>query len=219
MKKKETYQHLLPHFQHPGQPYLVTFCLWDSLPHHSLPDYIHKLRELRLLIEHRKRHHLHGQLLTELTRDYYTLRKQYMKAYDDLPTHSNSGIIDLNIPELSSILKKGLSLWEGTKIENYAWCIMPNHVHWVFKTRERDINGQPVYLSDIMESVKKHTAKEINKAIGSQGYLWQKENLDTTILDDKQLYHAIEYTLNNPVAARYVKNRNDWPGSWGSGCL
>jgi REP element-mobilizing transposase RayT len=89
----------------------------------------------------------------------------------------------------------------------------------VFNTREKDIHGKPVYLSDIMESVKKHTAKEINKAIGRQGHLWQKESFDTTIRDHKHLYHAIEYTLNNPVAAGYIQDRNDWPGTWGSGSL
>ena len=97
---------------------------------------------------------------------------------------------------------------------------MPNHVHWVFKTREKDINGKPVYLSKIMESVKKETAKQINRLIGRQGHLWQKESFDTTIRDDKHLYHAIEYTLNNPVSAGYVEDRKDWPGLYlGSGAF
>ena len=57
-----------------------------------------------------------------------------------------------------------------------------------------------------MESVKKHTAKEINKIMGNNGHLWQKESFDTTIRDDKHLYHAISYTLNNSVVARYVEH-------------
>lgn len=47
-----------------------------------------------------------------------------------------------------------------------------------------------------------------------KGALWQKESFDKTIRDDKHLYRAIEYTLNNPVVAGLVKNREDWPGSW-----
>lgn len=103
-------------------------------------------------------------MLTELTKDYYSVRNRYIKAYDDLLAQNKNNITDLNHATLSAILTEGLTFWDGKRIDNYAWCIMPNHVHWVFNTREKDNNGQPVYLSDIMESVKKHTAKEINKA-------------------------------------------------------
>lgn len=104
--------------------------------------------------------------------------------------------------------------WNDKKLENYAWCIMPNHVHWVFRTMETDDHGKPAYLSDIMESVKKHTAIEINKVMGRKGHLWQKESFDTTIRDNEHLYNAINYTLNNPVAARFVNDWRKWPGCW-----
>ena len=73
-----------------------------------------------------------------------------------------------------------------------------------------------------MESVKKYTAKQINTIIGNNGHFWQKESFDTTIRDDKHLYHAISYTLNNSVVARYVEHWKDWLGSWanpGSGAF
>jgi REP element-mobilizing transposase RayT len=219
LEKKEAYKNILPHFQQPGQAYFVTFCLWNAVPHGALINYTNKLGEIKLQIEYRKRHHLYDQMLTELTKDYYQLRKRYIKAYDDLLAQRVDRTIDLNKTELAEIISKALTFWGGTRIDNYAWCIMPNHVHWVFKTRKTDTNGQPVYLSEIMESVKKHTAKEINRAIGRQGHFWQKESFDTTIRDDKHLYRAIEYTLNNPVTARYVNDRKDWLGSWGSGSL
>jgi len=124
--------------------------------------------------------------------------------------------IDLNQTDLAAIITAGLTFWQGTRIDNYAWCIMPNHVHWVFKTWEKDQDGNPVYLSDIMQSVKDYTARAINKAMGRHGYFWQKESFDITIRDDKHLHRAIEYTLNNPISARYVNDRNNWPGSWGA---
>lgn len=96
---------------------------------------------------------------------------------------------------------------------------MPNPIHWVFRTREKDDDGNPVYLSNIMESVKKHTSRKINKAIGREGHLWQKESYDITIRDHQHLYRAIEYTLNNPVAAKLVDDRTHWPDSWESGTL
>ena len=219
MEKKEAYKNILPHFQQPGQAYFVTFCLWNAVAHGALSGYTNQLREIRLQIGSRKRLQLFDQMLTELTNDYYQTRRRYIKAYDDLLAQNKDRAIDLNKTELSAIIIKGLTFWQETRIDNYAWCIMPNHVHWVFKTRKTDTHGQPVYLSEIMESVKKHTAKEINKIIGRQGHLWQKESFDTTIRDDKHLSRAIEYTLNNPVAAQYIEDKKDWPGSWGSGGL
>lgn len=215
MENKEAYKHILPHFQQPGQAYFVTFCLWNAVAPGALASYTNKLRELRLLIESRKKHQQFDQMFTELNKDFNQTRRRYIDAYDQLMAQNKDRTIDLNKAELSAIITEGLTYWADIRIENYAWCIMPNHVHWVFRTKEKDKNNKPVYLSKIMESVKKQTAKLINKQIGRQGHLWQKESFDTTIRDNNHLYRAIEYTLNNPVSANYVNDRNQWKGSWG----
>lgn len=100
------------------------------------------------------------------------------------------------------------------EIENHAYSIMPNHIHWVLELLENDEKGNPVYLQDILQSVKRHTSNRINKLEGRTGSLWQKESFDTTIRNEKHLYHAVEYTLNNPVNAGLVSDRNDWPGNY-----
>ena len=91
---------------------------------------------------------------------------------------------------------------------------MPNHIHWVFRVFEKDEKGHPVYLQDILYSVKRFTANSINKLENRTGPLWQKESFDTTIRDEKHLYYAVEYTLNNPVSAGIANQRHDWPGNW-----
>lgn len=214
MEKKEAYKHILPHFQLPGQAYFVTFCLLDAVPPKALEHYTWQLAEIKAQIEYREKHFLIDLKFTELKAQYNFIRKKYIKAFDDLLAQNRNQSIDLNRKELSSIIVESLRFWEHDKVENQAWCIMPNHVHWVFKTRETDNQGKPCYLSDIMESVKKHSAIEINKVIGRSGRLWQKESFDTTIRDYEHLYNSINYTLNNPVAARFVKDWRDWPGSW-----
>lgn len=153
-------------------------------------------------------------MLEELLQDYYLTRKKYMKAFDDLLVQNHDRTIDLNKPELLEIIIEALTFWDGSRIENYAWCIMPNHIHWVIKVKETDNEGNIIYLQDIMQSVKRHTANKINKAIERNGNFWQKESFDTTIRDDKHLMNAIAYTLNNPVVAGYVKDWKDWPGCW-----
>jgi len=152
--------------------------------------------------------------LEKLKKQYYSLRKKYIKAYDELLDSERTPKINLSKPDNLQPVKETLLFWNGKKLENYAFCIMPNHVHWVFHVFEKDEKGKPVYLQDIMNSVKRFSANQINKVENRKGAVWQTESFDTTIRDEKHLHYAIEYTLNNPVAAGLVKNREDWPGIW-----
>jgi REP element-mobilizing transposase RayT len=72
---------------------------------------------------------------------------------------------------------------------------------------------KPVYLQDILHSIKLYTARQINKNENRKGQLWEHESFDTTIRNDKHFYRVVEYTLNNPVSAGLVKDWNDWPGT------
>lgn len=227
-EKKESYKHILPHFQQPGQAYFVTWCLKDSVPPKALERYTMQLEMLHSQITALKGGAIFNRVVSfrrikiaepnpeveKLCLLYYSTRKKYLKAYDDILAQNIDRKIDLNKPELSEIIVEALAFWEGNRIENFAWCIMPNHVHWVFKVKEADSEGKPVYLQDIMQSVKRQTANKINIEIGRNGKLWQKESFDTTIRDDKHLMNAINYTLNNPVVAGFVKDWRDWSGSW-----
>jgi REP element-mobilizing transposase RayT len=218
LEKKESYKHALPHFQQPGQAYFVTWCLKDAVPKKALKRYTDELELLGDAIYNRvssRRLEIAAPdfQIEELRMRYYSLRKKYIKAYDDLLDAERNPLVNLSKPDNTKIIAEALQFWEGKKLSNLAWSIMPNHVHWVFELLEKDEEGKPVYLQDIMQSVKRHTANRINKAEGRAGTLWQKESFDTTIRDEKHLYYAIEYTLNNPVSAGLVEERKEWPGN------
>ena len=83
---------------------------------------------------------------------------------------------------------------------------MSNHIHRVFRLFEKDEEDNPVYLQDILQSVKRFSSAMINKKAGLKGILWEKVCFDSTILDNKHLYDAINYTQNNPVSAGFVGN-------------
>jgi REP element-mobilizing transposase RayT len=85
------------------------------------------------------------------------------------------------------------------------------------KLFDKDSGSIPVFLQDILHSVKRHSSNKINKAESRSGKLWQKESFDTTIRNEKHLFYAIKYTLNNPVKAGLVSNWRDWKGTW-CGC-
>jgi REP element-mobilizing transposase RayT len=251
MQKKESYKHILPHFQLPGQAYFVTWCLKDAIPAQIVKKYSPKLNLLKLQIDSlrdrdqkfltsvkqriksndpkqrletadprdrkfptsvEQRIQSADPVLKELQKEYYALRRIYFKAVDDFLDVQKKSKIDLIENENLKIISEALEFWQGRKLETYAFCIMTNHVHWVFKLFENDEEGNPVYLQDIMHSVKRTSANKVNKLENRIGPLWQKESYDTTIRDEKHLYNAIEYTLNNPVKAGLVKSCEDWPG-------
>lgn len=213
MDKKESYRHNLPHFQQPGQAYFVTWTLKDAIPPRALLFYTQELEILKSRIDfHREQKH-EKQIVDELTLQYNLTRRKYMKAYDQLLASAGNSPVDLSTPGNLEIMVEALLFWEGKKLVSFAYSIMPNHVHWVLKLQEKDKWEKPVYLQDILQSVKRQTASRINKREGRTGALWQKESFDTTIRDEKHLYYAVEYTLNNPVNAGLVLNRDDWPGN------
>lgn len=216
MEKKEFYKHRLPHFQQPGQAYFITWILNDAIPPHALNRYTEKLERLKTATPGSN---TQSPELKKLINEYNTFRKKYIHAYDELLAVTKNGTVDLSKPEIIAIIIEAIRFWEGKRLETQAFCIMPNHVHWVFKVNETDENGKPVYLQVIMHSVKRQTANSINKLTGKSGALWQKESFDTTIRDFKHEYNAIRYTLNNPVVAGFVNDWKEWPGNWCSdGC-
>lgn len=156
----------------------------------------------------------HSERIVELKQEYQEVRKKYIHAYNQLLDQAQTVSIDLSQSSITDMLRETLLFWENVKLRNYAFCIMPNHVHWVFTVFEKDSNGKPVYLQDIMYSVKRFSAGRINKLLGRKGAVWQKESFDTTIRDNKHLYHAVKYTLDNPVNAGFVADRGNWPGNF-----
>ena len=217
MEKKESYRHILPHFQQPGQAYFVTWNLKDAIPPKALIRYTQKLEILKSRIRGSANSDspIEGAAISEsqfisgesefaeptpenekLRQEYYSVRKKYIKAYDDLLDADRNPAIDLSKSKNTEIIIQSLRFWEGQKLRCIAFTIMPNHVHWVVELFELDQKGKPVYLQDVLQSVKRFSSNQINKAEDRKGTLWQKESFDTTIRDEKHLYYAIRYTLN-----------------------
>lgn len=205
---------MLPHFQQPGQAYFVTWNLKDAVPPKALKSYSLKLESLKNQIHLFETLKPEQEKINQLKLQYHLVRKKYMKAYDDLLDLERNPSINLSHIENTEVLKQTLLFWEGKKLTNFAFTIMPNHVHWVFQLFEKNSLGEPVYLQDIMHSVKLFSANKINRMEQKEGSLWQKESFDTTIRDDKHLYFAIRYTINNPVKAGLISDWRLWNGTW-----
>ena len=214
MEKKEFYRHYLPHYQQPGQAYFVTWSLKDAVPAKALHSYTQKLEMIKAQIELQKACKAEIVVIENLQHEYYLVRRKYFKAYDDLLDAEKNPVINLSKPVYTQIIGGALKFWEGKKLKNWAYTIMSNRVHWVFEVLQKDLDGNPIYMQDLMQSVKRFSANKINKLENRQGSLWQKENFDTTIRDHRHSHHAIQYTLNNPVAAGLVSDWKLWPGTF-----
>ena len=213
MEKKEFYRHALPQFQQPGQAYFVTWSLIDAIPPNALVDYTDKLHQLFMQIKQFNDKNVDSININTLKLEFNATRRSYLKAFDDLLHLQSNSIVNLSKEANRTILMNALLFWEGKKLENYAFSIMSNHVHWVFRVFNTDDNGNQIYLQDILQSVKRNSATLINKIEGISGSLWQKESFDTAIRDDIHLYNAIDYTINNPVMAGLVNNWSEWKGT------
>ncbi|MBN1926415.1 MAG: hypothetical protein JW798_11320 [Prolixibacteraceae bacterium] len=164
MEKKEAYRHILPHFQQPGQAYFVTWNLEGAVPKKALVRYTRQLVMLKSQLDvFKKNGNINGDFeiatpknsapderYEKLKKEYYINRKKYIKAYDDLLDLARNIPIDLSKPQNRDVVSQSLLYWEGKKIKNIAFAIMPNHVHWVLEMLKVDHEGAPVYLQDIL---------------------------------------------------------------------
>ena len=83
--------------------------------------------------------------------------------------------------------------------------VMPDHVHAVIKL------GEQQTLAKVLHSIKRHTAREINKHLSRRGTLWQKGYTDWGIRAESRLYDTIRYCYMNPVRAELVETASDYP--------
>ena len=98
------------------------------------------------------------------------------------------------------------------KTEVWAYCLMPNHVHFVMVPRTE--NG----LRDaIGEAHRRYTIK-INSRKNWRGHLWQ-ERFRSFPMDESYLLATVRYIELNPVSAKLCAKPELWPWSSASAHL
>jgi putative transposase len=214
MYKKEYYRGNLPHFQLPGQWYFITCVLQNVAPNQALKNYSRKMKVALFRCKNFQDDNLNPCEILKSKRDYQILKKRYFFCFDKLLNKSYTGQITLNDGNNRKIIEDALRFWENKRLYSHAWCIMPNHFHWVVSIFRKNENGEPVYLQDILHSIKSYTAHQINKNESTTGQLWMHESFETTIRNEKHFMNVINYTVNNPVKAGLVKNWLEWSGTY-----
>ena len=95
---------------------------------------------------------------------------------------------------------------ENEKVKILAYCLMPNHVHFVCMPEETDS------LSKIFHSSGFRYTQYFNKRYKRVGHLWQGRYY-SKIMNEDHLINTVRYIERNPVRANLVKYAWDWKWS------
>jgi putative transposase len=207
---REYYHRHLPHWQPTGAVFFITFRLKGTLPYEMI----------KAFQEERKREKIEaGKLPQEQSgKQNYLDERSYFAKLDNLLDKAQFGPSWLSKPEIAEIVKEALMYRNGKVFNLYAFCIMSNHVHVIFEPLEQksdwqsDLQMEPdvLPLHKIMQSLKRHTARQANIILGREGAFWQDESYDHVIRDSDEFLRIINYVLENPVKAGLVSRWEDW---------
>ncbi len=92
------------------------------------------------------------------------------------------------------------------KLNVLAFCLMPNHVHFISVPEKQDS------LSKTFNTCHMKYSRYYNKKNNNKGHLWQGRFYSCP-LDESHLYEAVRYVENNPVRAKLVKRADQWQWS------
>jgi putative transposase len=97
-----------------------------------------------------------------------------------------------------------------------ATVVMPDHIHLMLKpiVSESKIEFP---LSKILQGIKGFSAREINKARGAKGALWQDESFDRIVRDYDECLEKWNYIRLNAVKTGLCQAPEDYPYLWEPG--
>jgi putative transposase len=199
---REFYHRHLPHWQPLEAIFFVTFRLKGSLP----SEVIASLREIRnrekqslLLLPPDQRNE----------RDDLDERRSFGR-WDSLLDSGRFGPCWLGQKEIAEIIQEAFHYRDGRDFCLYAFSILPTHVHVVIEPCRSECHSDLQPLSNIMQSLKRHTARQANLLLGRQGSFWQDESYDHAIGNEDEFERVVRYVLENPVKAGLVSDWEDW---------
>ena len=180
----------LPHWELDQAFYSFTIHLDDALPR----DVVMDLKE--------ERRHAMARASTDAERR--AIDRMFDLRIDSLADQGR-GACHLAKPEAAEIVERALWFFNDERYSLHAYAVMPNHVHILLCL----FHGSD--LARTMHSLKSFTSNEINKLVGRNGRLWEREYHDRIIRDSRDYDNTIRYILDNPAKAGLHEWRWVWP--------
>jgi REP element-mobilizing transposase RayT len=195
---KPFYRRNLPHIQPEGATFFVTFRLDGSLP----------TEVAELLQQERQQIQDLASVKSDFKKYSETKFWQKFEKWDSYLDMVNAGPKYLSDERVADLLAESFHYRDRKVYDLHAFCIMSNHAHIVFAPLEK--GNAYISLSEIMHSLKRHTARQANLILGRNGSFWQHESYDHFVRDDKDFERIVTYVIQNPVKANLVENWQDW---------
>ncbi len=121
-------------------------------------------------------------------------------------------------PQARTIVLNAWRHFHNARYELFAICVMPDHVHALFQPwpKNEGSHTETIFwsLAELMRSLKSFTAREINRAEGKAGAVWEKETFDRYIRSDRDLAEKFHYIVRNPWDSGVAKQNDDYPWIW-----
>ena len=193
------YRRNLPHYQPLGGEFFVTFRLANSLPKAVLS---------RLKKEYVKEVNTH-----DVSASKKPQQKRYFAKFDHCLDHSKSSTRWLKENKIAQIVSDKIHSLDNQKYLLICYCIMPNHVHLLFRLDKRDESRSTKSqfpVTNILKLIKGATAYEANKILNKSGTFWQHESYDHLVRNDEERENIIKYILLNPVKAELTDSWEEW---------
>lgn len=103
-------------------------------------------------------------------------------------------------------------LLDRWRVDFWAYCLMPNHVHAVVVPHEEGC------LSKYFAALHRQYASYVNSRHEWAGHLWQKR-FYSVVMDEPHAITAMRYAEQNPVRAGLCADAGGWPWSSARGNL
>ena len=182
----------LPHWEREGSTYFVTFRLNDSIPRRLADAYLFERGNIIKT----------AQYLDRPLTDHETerLQKLYSKKIE---SYLDKGIGDCYLRQrpIAQLVLDALEHFHNERYKLYVLCIMPNHVHLLFRPFEGHL------LEKILHSWKSYTSTKANEHLNRSGVFWQNEYYDHCVRNPQEFDRILKYILENPEKA----GLKDWP--------
>jgi REP element-mobilizing transposase RayT len=177
----------LPHWEHEHAIYFVTFRLADSLPKTVLREF--ELERQRIVAAAKQA----GRTLS--LSDERRLEALFSEKIQT-KLDAGAGRCFLADPRIAIIVTEALQHFNLTRYRMYAWCVMPNHVHTLFRILEGHA------LADTLHAWKSFSSNRANQILRRSGQFWQREYYDHLVRSEREFYRIVSYIAENPNRAR-----------------
>jgi len=187
-------EHFRAHWTQAGAVVFITFRTYDSIPRAVLRNWELEKQDWLRLRGHDGTKHWSVVVPTLSEQERTDFNRRFNRCREDFLDTCHGRCL-LRRPELAKIVAESLLYFDAQRYRMGDFVVMPTHVHLLaaFATAEA--------MATQCDSWLHYTAREINRAIGERGKLWQQEPFDHLVRSLEQYGYLRQYIADNPCKA------------------